>query len=161
FAEDYRKIVVNAKHELILTRSKHDDNAIIQIAEEHYKIETNKIEWLVPYVTLAGRERIQLLRFIEKDPCISLSFRTWELYENPLLPVASSHVWSVKIATQLEKPRYIIIGFQTARKNDKARNASLFDHCNISNVKVFLNSKYYAYGNLNLDIANNQFSLYM
>ena len=32
FAEDYHKIIVNTKHELILTRSKSDANAILQAA---------------------------------------------------------------------------------------------------------------------------------
>ena len=37
FAEDYRKIVVNAKHELILMRSRNDLNAVLQesIAERN------------------------------------------------------------------------------------------------------------------------------
>ena len=35
FAEDYRKIIVNAKHELILTRSRSDFNAIMQNVQEN------------------------------------------------------------------------------------------------------------------------------
>ena len=45
FAEDYHKIIVNAKHEIILTRSKSNANAILQAAPiEQYEIEINKIE---------------------------------------------------------------------------------------------------------------------
>ena len=55
FAEDYQKIVVNAKHELILTRSKNDANAILQVTlNENYKLEIYKIEWLFPSVRLSG-----------------------------------------------------------------------------------------------------------
>ncbi len=69
------------------------------------------------------------------------------------------HVWTVKTSNQLEKPRFIVLGFQTGRKNKKDVNASLFDHCQISNVKLFLNSQYYPYGNLNLNIEQNQYSI--
>ncbi|XP_068993474.1 uncharacterized protein [Neodiprion pinetum] len=67
FAEDYRKIIVNAKHELILTRSKSNSNAIIQNQDEDFRIVIDQVEWLVPYVKLLDQREIALLNFIEKD----------------------------------------------------------------------------------------------
>lgn len=165
FAEDYRKIILNVKHELILTRSHNDLNAVIQTranAEtpyEGFKIELLRVEWLMPYVQLSNEYKIRTLRHIEKNKPISMSFRSWELYEYPLLPASSRHVWTVKTSNQLEKPRYVIVGFQTNRKGQNGANASQFDHCDISNVKLFLNSQYYPYGNMNLDVANNQYAI--
>jgi hypothetical protein len=159
FAEDYNRIIVNAKHELILTRSNNDSNAIIQTATENVKISLNKIEWLLPYIKLAGDTKIKMLNYIAKDPAISMSFRSWEMYEYPMLPRTTRHVWVIKTSTQLEKPRHVILGFQTARRNDAEKNASEFDHCMIRDVKLFLNSQCYPYGNLNLDIANNQYAI--
>ena len=65
-AEDYRKILVNVKLELVLTRSANDLNAIIQenigtgneIKYENIQIELSKIEWLMPYVLLSDSRRI-------------------------------------------------------------------------------------------------------
>ncbi|XP_053598636.1 uncharacterized protein LOC128668856 [Microplitis demolitor] len=88
-----------------------------------------------------------------------VNFRTWELNEYPLLPATSKHIWAVKTSTQLEKPRYVILGFQTAKKNDARKNASRFDHCTLRNVKLLLNSQSYPYGDLNLDINDNQYAL--
>lgn len=158
FAEDYRKMIVNAKHELILVRSRNDINAIMQTAAEDFRVMLNKIEWLMPYITPSDHYKIKMLNFIGKDPPISMSFRSWEMYEYPLLPNTSKNIWAVKTSSQLEKPRFVILGFQTNRKNDVKKDASLFDHCNLSNVKLFLNSQHYPYGNLNLDIENNQFA---
>ncbi|XP_015124358.1 uncharacterized protein LOC107046284 [Diachasma alloeum] len=163
FAENYQKIIVNAKHELILMRSKTDVNAILQGAitvqnpEEKYKIALQKIEWLIPYVKVSDERTVKLLNFIGKDTPIGIGFRTWELYEYSLLPTSSKHVWVVKTLNQLKKPRYVILGFQTGRKT-KTTNASNFDHCKIRDVKLFLNSQSYPYGNMNLDIDHNQFS---
>ena len=53
----------------------------------------------------------------------------------------------------------MIVGFQTARKNSVVKNASHFDHCNIRDIKLFLNSQSYLHGNLNLDINHNQYAL--
>ncbi|XP_051154932.1 uncharacterized protein LOC127291522 [Leptopilina boulardi] len=162
FAEDYRKIVVNAKHELILTRSRTDLNAIVNIQgleREEFRISINKIEWMIPYLFVGDRQKIELLRFIEKDPFISMSFRSWEMYEYPLIPATQKHVWTVKTSTQVEKPRYVILGFQTNRKDNHTRYANFFDNCNLINVKLFLNSQYYPYGNLNLDFNHHQFSI--
>ena len=166
FAEDYRRIIVNAKHELILTRANTDTNAIVQeppaagaAAAEQFKVSLLKIEWMIPYIKPADQKKIQLLNLITKDTPIPISFRTWELYEYPLLPATSKHIWTVKTSTQLEKPRYIVVGFQTARKNSVNKNANHFDHCNIRDIKLFLNSQSYPYGNLNLDITCNQYAL--
>ncbi|XP_057324199.1 uncharacterized protein LOC130666892 [Microplitis mediator] len=150
--------------EIVLTISNSDINAYIQQAAagagaEEVKLTLQKIEWIVPYVTLSDKEKIQALNYITSDPAISISFRTWELYEYPLLPATSRHIWAVKTSTQLEKPRYVILGFQTARKNDARKNASRFDHCALRNVKLFLNSQSYPYGDLNLDINDNQYAL--
>lgn len=158
FAEDYQKIIANAKHELILVRSRSDNNAVMQRAAEDFKVVLKKVEWLIPYVIPSDQRKIQILNYIGKDPSISISFRSWEMYEYPLLPNTSKNVWPVKTSSQLEKPRYIILGFQTDRKNKKDKNASQFDHCRITNVKLFLNSQCYPYGDLNLDIDHNQYA---
>ena len=109
----------------------------------------------MPYVQLSDKHRIHLLKLIEKNKPIAVSFRCWDLYENPFLALTKQHVWSVKTSGQLEKPRHVIIGFLTERKRNNEKNSGEFDHCNITNVKLFLNSQYYPYGNLNIDCRNS------
>lgn len=159
FAEDYQKIIINAKHELIITRSNVDSNAIFQTDDKTHQFTLTKIEWLMPNVILSNSRKANLLKFIEKDPSITMSFRSWELYEYPQLPRSSRHVWTVKTSNQLEKPRYVILGFQTDRTNKDTANASEFDHCDVTNIKLFLNSQYYPYGNMNLNWNLNQYAL--
>ena len=126
---------MNAKHELILVRSRNDMSAVIQtgVGEgqarrfETFKIVLLRIEWLMPYVVASNSYKIQLLDHVGKDRAISMSFRTWELYEYPLLQNSNTHVWTVKTSNQLEKPRFVILGFQTNRKGVREANASPFD----------------------------------
>ena len=159
FAKDYQKIIVNARHELILTRSRNDVNAVIQTANEQFKVTIDQIEWLLLNVRLSDARKFKLLKYIEKDLLIPISFRTWELYKYPLLPITSNDVWTLKTSTQLEKPRFVILGFKTNKKNVDRRNASHFDHCKITNVKLFLNNQSYPYVNLNLHKKTIRFIL--
>ena len=128
FAEDYSKIIVNYKHEVVLTRSKSNINAIVQTEAEEFKINLVKIELLMPYVVLSDKQKIRLFHYLQKETPIAVSFRSWKLYEYPLLPTTSQYVWTVKTSNHLEKPRFAILGFQTNRKGQNKFNASHFDY---------------------------------
>ena len=132
----------------------------MQTELKEFKINLVKIEW--SYVLLSGKHKIHLLHYLpslQKESPINMSFRNWELYEYPLIPTTSQHVWTVKTSNQLEKSWFVILGFQINRKEKKKVNVSRFDHWKISNVKLFLNFQYYHYGNLNLNIDQNQYAL--
>lgn len=159
FAEDFNRIILNAKHELILIRANTDHNAIIQNENEDYRVNITKIEWLLPHVKTSDSMKINLLKFVAKNKPISISFRSWELMEYPLLPQTSKHVWVMKTSTQLEKPRYLVLGFQTGRKNSKITNASQFDRCSLRDLKVYLNSCCFPYGGLDINFQSNQYSI--
>ncbi len=49
--------------------------------------------------------------------------------------------------TQLEKPQYVIFALQ---KNVMSQDLSVFVDCNLNNVKIYLNSEFYPYDDLNL-----------
>lgn len=146
FAEDYRRILLHVKQELILRRSATNDDAVyLTVGKTDYTLTLNKVVWKIPYVQVADEYRIPLLRLVDRDDPIRMAFRKWNLYEYPSVPEAQNNSWTVKSSAQGEKPRYVIVAFQTARKNNKSKIASQFDHCNIKNIKLYLNSVYYPY----------------
>lgn len=158
FAEDYQNIVLNAKHELILIRSRNDTN--IFCGENNIvKFQMNKIQWRIPHIQVSDSEKIELLRFIERQKTVQMAYRSWELFEHPSLPENDKHIWSVKTSLQVNTPRYIIIGFQTNRNNQIKQDKSNFDHCNITDLKVYLNSICYPYENLNIDFDKQQYGV--
>lgn len=160
FAEDYNKILINCKHELILLRSNSDLNAFqLNTGEFLESVEISKIVWRVPHIKVSDRERLNLLHHLDKDRALTISFRNWDLYEYPLLPQTLKHSWSIKTSSLIEKPRYVILGLQTNRKYQVDKDMSQFDHCDLRNVKVFLNSTYFPYENLNINFANNNYAL--
>lgn len=133
FAEDYRNIIMNAKHELILLRSSSDSN-VFTGANNISSLTINKIQWRIPHIT-------------------------WEIYEYPVLPTTDKHIWSVKASSQLNTPRFIIVAFQTKKNNLITADKSRFDHCNLSNLKVYLNSESFPYENFNVNFERNQYAL--
>nr|XP_022908154.1 uncharacterized protein LOC111419559 [Onthophagus taurus] len=128
FAEDYNKILINVRQELVLVRI-----------------------WKVPHVSVADVERLKLLEYIEQGIKLDMGFRSFDLHEYLSLPKSRQHTWTIKTSTQLQKPRYFILGFQINRKDNPLRSASQFDHCNLTDMKVFLNSEKYLYEALNLN----------
>ncbi|KAL0850900.1 hypothetical protein ABMA28_006809 [Loxostege sticticalis] len=160
FAEDYEKIIINCKHELVLLRSNTNLNAIkLKTGEVLEDIVISKIIWRVPHIKVSDRERINLLKQLEKDRAIPLAYRNWDLYEYPLLPKTRKHTWSIKTSSQIEKPRFVVIALQTNRKHNSELSMAEFDHCHVRDVRVFLNSSYYPYEGLNVSFSEDKFTL--
>ncbi|XP_053976343.1 uncharacterized protein LOC128875055 [Hylaeus volcanicus] len=159
FCEDYRRIVINARHELILIRACSDNNCIVGDSTLEPVVELLKIQWQMPHVVLNDTNKLSLLRIFESGQYLSMSFRSWVLYEYPLLQSTTKHSWAVKTATQLKKPRYVIFALQTGRKNIMSEDASNFDICKLTKVKLYLNSDFYPYDDLNLDFDRNRYAI--
>ncbi|XP_055385862.1 uncharacterized protein LOC129616510 [Condylostylus longicornis] len=161
FAEDYKNIVPNAKHEIILTRSRSDDNSFpCSDVNEKPKIQLTKVQWRVQHINLTDTLKLNLYRNITNNAKIMLAFRNWELYEYPSLPQNSNHhIWNVKTTTQLEKPRYIIFALQTDKLDQVTKDPSKFDHCNITDIKVYQNSECYPYEDMNLFFERNRYGI--
>ncbi|XP_066599930.1 uncharacterized protein [Prorops nasuta] len=159
---DYNHIVINARHELILIRSRNDLNSLFSGYDKpkvNASIELTKIQWKIPHITLEEMNKLAILRFVENGNVVTMNYRTWDLYEYPLLQSSTKHTWAVKAFTQLEKPRFIILALQTNRKDQISNQSHIFDHCNISNARLYLNSESYPYDNLNIDFDKNNYSL--
>lgn len=157
--EDFRKILLNVKQELVIIRGNSDVNAVINtVPDEKLKVILNKVYWRVPHISVADVNRLKLLKYIENNTQLEICFRSWDLHEYPLLPQTKRHTWAIKNSTHVETPRHVIVGFQTNRKNKLTANMSQFDHCDLRNILLNLNSDRYPYDNLNLDFNSNRYA---
>lgn len=157
FCDDYQKIIMNCKHELILNRSRDSldctrgggatpNSAIVTIAVQ-------KIEWKMPHITLSDRIKLNMLNFLSKNRKIIIQHRSMDMVEYPQLPLTTSHMWSVKTVSHLNRPRYVVVGLQTNRKSVQVRSAEKFDACEVQEVRLHLNSQIYPYNMNMLDIG--------
>ncbi|XP_070169358.1 uncharacterized protein [Polyergus mexicanus] len=161
FCEDYKRkrsliTTINARHELILIRARNDNNCVISRETQEPKIVLLKIQWRMPHIVLNDVNKLRLLRTLDSGRYLSVAFRSWDLYEFPLLQSTTKHSWAVKAATQLEKPRYVIFALQSGKKNVLSEEPSLFDDCKLTNVKLYLNSDFYPYDDMNLDFDKHK-----
>ncbi|KAL6253536.1 hypothetical protein P5V15_015384 [Pogonomyrmex californicus] len=53
FCEDYRRVIINARHELILIRSRNDNNCLMGNSALDPVIDLFKIQWRMPHVLLS------------------------------------------------------------------------------------------------------------
>ena len=72
------------------------------------------------------------------------------------VPDSTSFTWRLSVKTAPEKPRFIIVGFETAKDGDQTKNPSTFDHVNLRNDYVMLNSDRYPAVDYNLLFANQK-----
>lgn len=164
FAEDYGRIIMNVRQELFLLRSSSDYDLIkatdgTTSSTLEWKLDLHKIVWRVPHVRISDDHRVSLLKQLDSDQDIVLPFRSWEMHEYPVLPLNNRQSWTIKTSTNLEKPRYVILALQTKKRNDILMDASLFDHCYLNNVKLFLNSQFFPYDNLNISFKKDRYGM--
>lgn len=171
FFEDFKNVLINTKFELVLIRAKNEENCHNTIvydadgrtvkADTVYdvKIDITKIQLKMPHLFLSDIVKLDILKAVDRGQRFPIFFRQWDFIEQPIQASGRSQSWTVKTTSLLERPRYVILAFQTKRKNQNSTNYSLFDHCNITNVKLYLNSNVYPYNNLNLNFENDQYSL--
>jgi len=60
FCEDYKHVVINARHELILVRTR-NDNCIVGDPTTEPKFELFKIQWQMPHVMLNEINKLSML----------------------------------------------------------------------------------------------------
>lgn len=158
FAEDYKKIIMNMKHELILVRSRNDANCFLG-ANNNFSINLTKVQWRMPHIQVDDYTKLQLLKHINDNESIKMSFRSWELYEYPTMPQNQRNIWCIKTSNNLHKPRYVVFGMQTNRNAVISKDSMAFDHCNLTEVKLYLNSECYPYENTSVNFEQGKTSL--
>jgi len=146
FCEDYKKVIYGVKHSLILTRAGNED-AIF--GSNTSKVTLNNISWTMIDIKPSIEQEYALNKIIANKSSLSVGF----MYRNMDqidVPNSNEFTWRLGPRTASERPRYLIIGFQTNRSKNN-NNPAIFDHCNLRTMYVELNAVRYP----NFDIINN------
>ena len=142
FCEDYDKIVHGLKHSLTLNR-KTDNEAIFRGAAVGVgKVSLDKMSWFMLHVIPTDAEKFSVYKTIESKVKVPVVYRTRQC-DMLSVPESTSFTWRLSIKTALEKPRFINVGFQTAKDGDQTKNPTTFGHVNLNNAYVTLNSDRY------------------
>ena len=102
------------------------------------KVILDKISWFMPHVIPAYAEKFSIYKTIESKVKLPVVYRTRQC-DMLSVPESTSFTWRLSVKTAPEKPRLIIVAFQTAKDGDQTKNPSTFDHVNLKNAYVTLN----------------------
>ena len=145
------------KHSLTIVK-KIDDDAIFRgAAAGAGKASLDEMSWFMPHVIPADAENFFIYKTIELNVNLPVAYRTRHC-DMLSVPESTSFTWQLSVKTAPEKPRFIIVGFQTAKDGDQTKNPSTFDHVNLRNAYVTQNSDRYPAVDYNLSFSNQKFS---
>ena len=112
----------------------------------------------MPHIIPADAEKFSIYKNIESKVKLPVAYRTRQC-DMLLVPESTSFTWRLSVKTAPEKPRFIIVDFLTAKDSDQTKNPSTFDHVNLRNAYVMLNSDRYPADEYNLSFSNQTFSM--
>ena len=107
----------------------------------------------MPHVIPADAEKFSIYKTIESSVKVPVAYGTRQC-DMLSVPESTSFTWRLSVKTAPEKPRFIIVGFQTAKDGDQTKNPLSFDHVNLRNAYVMLKSDRYPAVDYNLSFAN-------
>ena len=122
------------------------------------KVNLTNITWKVPHVRPETVKLMELRSIIESKQSIPVAF-TARTSESTMVSQNRNFSWRLNAKSGVEKPRWIIVGFQTARSTTQEQNPAIFDHVNLTNTYVSINGEKYPMYDINFDFATNDYSI--
>lgn len=156
---DYNKVLYNVKQTLKLTRCSDDRLAIHRAAGvQDGTVQISEISWKIPEVEIEPKTLSELTKYIVDKKSFSIHF-SGRYCESLQINAGSRQLsWRISVTSGIEKPRWIIIGFQTDRNMTQEQNPAIFDHLNLENCYVTLNSKQYPVNEIKTNFTINDYS---
>jgi len=153
FCDDYDKVVYCFKHQLTLVRKGDNDAIFRKNVADAGKVVLTKLSWYVPHVLPALEQKLVLYKTIESKANLPVGYRMIQCDSIPV-PQVRTFNWRLLVKSSPEKPCWIIVAFQTDKSGNQEHNPSIFDHCNLTNMFVMLNSRRYP----EIDCDGNNFT---
>jgi hypothetical protein len=158
FAE-YDKVIYGTKHTLSLIRES-SDNMVIYHADgvQDGKVNLKNITWKIPHIKLETVNLMKMRGIISSKQSIPVGFRARNSESFPVNENLTEFSWRLSRSGGVEKPRWIIVGFQTNKSVNQTQNPALFDHINLSNAYVVLNGERYPQSDITTNFAANDYA---
>ena len=157
FCDDYDKVVYGFKHTLTLVRKSSDDAIYRANDADNGKIVLDKISWFMPHTTPSDGVRNKLYKIIESRSDLPVGFRNRQC-DSLSVPQPTRFTWRLGVKSSPEKPRFIIIAFQTNKDNDQEMNPFVFNHVNVKDIHVMLNTTPYPTVDYNISFPKQHIS---
>lgn len=173
FCNDYKKVIYGMQHRISLTRTNstralfRTNNAVavngvfpalVALANDAV-VNISTLKWCMPYVTPSSDKLANLMEVISTKEQIPLTFLN-KRSETIVVPQATTFNWKLQMSGGIERPRFLVLGFQTGRGTDQTTNNASFDSAglNVTAAYVTLNGIRYPYSDMGTDYATNKYT---
>ena len=120
------------------------------------KVVLSKLAWSGLIVQPNDVCKVNLYKSIAENNVIPVSFRMRQC-ETFSLPQPRSTVWQLGVSSAPKKPRWVLVGLQTNTSGNLENNAAIFDHCNLTNMQVWLSHSRYPSVDMATDFTKEPF----
>ena len=118
-------------------------------------IEIRDISLCVPSIDPSNGNRVIVQKGLSKKNNVDFSYyERKKIYEN--VPNATSFLFDLGMESGMERPQYIIVGFENNNVQDQTHDASTFDIMNVTECYCKIGSEFYPEDRMNINyVANN------
>ena len=149
---DSEKIIYGLGFKLIIKRNDNDrllfrDNAGADAVGNDGHIEFRDISWCVPSIDPSNDNR----NIVQKGKNNNVDFSYYErksFYKN--VPNATNFLFDLGMESGMERPQYIIVGFENNNVNEQTHDASTFDIMNVTECYCKIGSEFYPEDRMNI-----------
>ena len=153
----YNKVIYGTSHSLVLTRSTSSNLAIHRAANVgDGKINLTHIYWKVPHVKAEPVTSMRLKEIILSKQHIPVAFSA-RTSESISVTQTENFTWRLNVAGGVEKPRWIIVGFQTDKHSTQEQNPAVFDNLNLKTANALLNDLKYPTNDVVTNFTTNDY----
>jgi len=172
FCNDFNKVIYGMQHKISLTRTT-STRALMRVngaiaASGIYpaavalandaKVVLSSVRWCMPEVRPSISSQVALKKFIDSKDSVILSFLN-KRCENIAVPESTKLNWKLQLSGGIERPRYLVVAFQTGRGENQLTNSTSFDKApNVLDAYVTLNGIRYPYTQPATDLATKKYT---
>ena len=164
FGEDYQKVIYGLNHSIVLTKGTDSNNALYTKpgTESHAStkgdVKLSLIRWVIPRVDPSDVAKYTLMQQIENRIVLDCGFRMREYQCTNVDASQTNWAWRIGVRASPEKPRFIMIAFQTNLRDDQDKNNSVFSHCKVQNISIMLNNDRYPLNDFTADFTTGKYT---
>ena len=161
FINDLEKIIYGLGFKLILRR-KNKDRALYRVnanpgaVANDGNIEIRDTSWCVPSIDPSNDNRIIVQKGLNEKNNVDFSYYERKTFYK-IVPNAN-FLFDLGMETGMERPQYIIVGFENNNVNEQTHDASTFDVMNVTECFCKIGSEFYPEDRTNINYGTNNYN---
>ena len=162
FVNDLEKIIYGLGFKLLLKRNNNDRalyrvNANPGAVANDGNIEIRDISWCVPSIDPSNDNRIIVQKGLSKKNNVDFSYYERKtFYKN--VPNATKFLFDLGMERGMERPQYIIVGFENNNVNEQTHDASTFDIMSVTECYCKIGSEFYPEDRMNINYGTKNYN---